>query len=149
MNLQELANLVLVRNHLAHLIDYNRAYVSKDKVRQFVELKNKFDKLFLSAVDELNLGGLPVETNVENKINYATNGAGLGAVTVIKSDEQGNVTEVNGTDTTKTTKSGVVVIAHEDEEVKARVAQAKEELKKTGKKLKKPTKIEKSAEEEA
>ena len=58
MNLQDLANLVLVRNHLAFLINTERTVVTKDQLRPADALKAEIDRLFLEEAFDLDLDGI-------------------------------------------------------------------------------------------
>jgi hypothetical protein len=58
MNLQDLANLILVRNHLSFLINTERSIVTKDQLRPADALKAEIDRLFMEEVFDLDLEGI-------------------------------------------------------------------------------------------
>ncbi len=58
MNLQDLANLILIRNHLAFLINNERTVVTKDQIRPADALKAELDRLILDEAFDLDLEGI-------------------------------------------------------------------------------------------
>lgn len=58
MNLQDITNLIHLRNHLTLLVNSERGVVTKDRVREVLSLKTDMDRLILDSALELDLEAL-------------------------------------------------------------------------------------------
>lgn len=118
MNIEEIAALVNIRNHIAFLINNDRATVPKDKVREASKIQTKLDKLIFDSVLEV-YGEKPEQEPAKSLVK---------AEEPVKAEAD---KPAEPTPSAKVTRAKVAT--QDDEEVAKRLAEAKKQLKKTDK----------------
>lgn len=124
MKLQELANLIMVRNHLELLINTDRAVVTKDKVNDINARKSAFDRVIVQGALELDLSSYESEKLQEKTatpMTYEDNGA-----VVVKVVDQEEKTAPKPKKAKK--KAAKAKDADLDKDIQARIKKAKAEV---------------------
>lgn len=150
MNLQDLANLVLVRNHLSFLINTERSIVTKDQLRPADSLKADIDRLFMEEVFDIDLEGIRNDEAVPYTIVEQPDETTIAALKAKKEAAKAQIKVENNAVTvappddkpaddaqlsfdftpkpTKAKKKSKKAEKAEDDEIANRIAQAKKEV---------------------
>lgn len=118
MKLQEIANLVIVRNHIEHLINTDRQLVPKDRLREISDVKREMDRTIIEAA--MNVYLEEDDNSLDTSINDIEQAASLAEALAA-----GNTLE--GQDITITKGNAKTVVPEEkpEEKVEAKPKKAK------------------------